>query len=107
MSLHGYAALILIGWGVSAALLFALYLHQRRTGDATLVDAGWGTSLILLAAIYAAFGPGELEHRILIASMAGLENLRIAYLVLRRVGKGEIRATSSSASAGGSAAASS
>ncbi len=43
MSLHGYAALILIGWGAAAAILFALYLHQRRTGNATLVDAGWAS----------------------------------------------------------------
>lgn len=89
MSLHGYAALILIGWAAAAALLLGLYLLQRRTGDATAVDAGWAMSLVLLAGIYAALGPGELEHRVLIATIATLENLRIAALVLRRVGKGE------------------
>jgi steroid 5-alpha reductase family enzyme len=89
MSPHGYAALILIGWGVAAAILLALYLHQRRTGNATLVDAGWALSLVALAAVYAALGPGHIEHRILIATMAGLENLRIAYLVVRRARRGQ------------------
>jgi steroid 5-alpha reductase family enzyme len=89
MSLHGYAALILIGWATAAAILFALYLHQRRTGNATLVDAGWALSLVALAAVYAALAPGQVEHRILIATMAGLANLRIAGLVLGRVGQGE------------------
>lgn len=86
MSLHGYAANILIAWGAAALILFALYLHQRRTRNATLVDAGWAVSLVVLAAVYCILGAGEFEHRILIATMAGLENLRIAYLVLGRAG---------------------
>jgi steroid 5-alpha reductase family enzyme len=81
--------LLLLGWAVAAALLGALYLVQRRTGDATAVDAGWAGALAVLACLYAALGPGDLSHRVLIASMAGLENLRVALLVLRRVGKGE------------------
>lgn len=89
MSPHGYAALLLIGWAVAATLLFVLYLLQRRTGDATAVDAGWALSLVLVASVYAALGPGRVEHRILIATVAGLENLRIARLVLGRIGKGE------------------
>lgn len=81
--------LLLLGWAVASALLGALYLVQRRTRDATAVDAGWAGSLAVLACLYAALGPGELSHRLLIASMAGLENLRVASLVLRRLGKGE------------------
>ena len=66
-----------------------LYLIQRRSRDATAVDAGWAGSLVLIAALVAAFGPGELEHRLLILALAGLENLRIASLVRGRLGKGE------------------
>ena len=79
----------LIGWGASAALLFALYLWQRRTRDATAVDAGWASSLVLCALLYAVLGPGDVSHRALIASVAGIENLRIASLVRRRLGHGE------------------
>jgi steroid 5-alpha reductase family enzyme len=81
--------LFLLGWAVAATLLGVLYLVQRRTGDATAVDAGWAVSLVLLACLYAALGPGDLSHRVLIATMAGLENLRVASVVIRRLGKGE------------------
>jgi steroid 5-alpha reductase family enzyme len=77
--------LFLIGWAVASALLWALYLVQRRTGDATAVDAGWATSLVVLAILYGVLAPGEVAHRALIASLAGLENLRIAVLVLQRM----------------------
>ena len=43
----------------------------------------------LIAALAAILGPGELEHRLLILVLAGLENLRIASLVRGRLGKGE------------------
>ncbi|MEP6976840.1 MAG: DUF1295 domain-containing protein [Thermoleophilia bacterium] len=79
----------LIGWAGAAALLAALYLVQRRTRDATAVDAGWASSLVLIAVLCAILGPGHASHRILIAVIAGLENLRIASLVRGRLGKGE------------------
>lgn len=81
--------LLLIGWGIAASLLWSLYLLQRRTRDATAVDAGWAASLVLLAVLYAAFAPGHTSHGVLIACLAGLENLRLASVVLRRIGRGE------------------
>ena len=79
----------LVGWAAAAALLGVLYLVQRRTRDATAVDAGWAASLVLIAVLYAVLGPGETSHRALIATIAGLEYLRIASLVRGRLGKGE------------------
>ncbi len=79
----------LVNWGAAAALLGLLYLVQLRTRDATAVDAGWAASLVLLAVLDAILGPGEVSHRALIATLAGLENLRIASLVRGRLGKGE------------------
>ena len=81
--------LLLIGWGAAAALLFALYLVQVKTRDATAVDAGWAASLVLLAVLYAVAAPGALCHRALIATIGGLEYLRVAFVVLRRLGHGE------------------
>jgi steroid 5-alpha reductase family enzyme len=81
--------LFLLGWALAAAIQLVLYLRQRRTHDATAVDAGWAVSLVGIAALYALLAPGSLAHRVLIASMVGLENLRIARLVLARVGTGE------------------
>ena len=74
----------LIGWGAAALLLLVLYLRQRQTRNATLVDTGWAASLVVIALLCAVLGPGDLSHRMLIAVIAGLENLRIAVLVLRR-----------------------
>ena len=81
--------LLLIGWAVAAALLGALYLRQRRTGDATAVDAGWGASLVLLALLYAILGPGDAAHRVLVAIVGGVEYARIALVVVRRIGPEE------------------
>jgi steroid 5-alpha reductase family enzyme len=82
-------ALFLVGWAAVAALQAALYLRQRRTRDATLVDAGWAFSLALLAVLYAVLAPGAVVHRVLIAVLVSIESLRIAWLVVQRLGKGE------------------
>jgi len=82
-------ALWLVGWCASTALLAVLYLWQRRTRDATAVDAGWGGSLVLCALLYALLAPGSVVQRVAIALPVGLENLRIASLVRKRLGKGE------------------
>jgi steroid 5-alpha reductase family enzyme len=81
--------LFLIGWGVAAALQLVLYLRQRRTRDATLVDAGWAFSLALLAVLYAVLAPGALVHRVLIAVLVSVESLRLTWLLVSRLGKGE------------------
>ena len=76
-------------WGAAATILFALYLVQRRTRNATAVDAGWAASLVAAAALCAVLGPGDVSHRVLIGVLAGLENLRVGLLVVRRFGGGE------------------
>ncbi len=87
--IDSYWQLLLIGIGAADGLLMVLFLIQRRTGDATAVDAGWGVAIALQAAIYGALGPGRVEHRTLIASVAGSEALRVAWVVVRRLGQGE------------------
>jgi steroid 5-alpha reductase family enzyme len=76
----------LVGWALSATLLLVLYLRQRRTCDATAVDAGWGASVALLAVLDGILGPGDASHRVLIAVLAGFENARVAWVVVRRLG---------------------
>jgi steroid 5-alpha reductase family enzyme len=84
--IHHRYELWLLGWGAAAALLAALYLVQRRTRDATAVDAGWAVSIVVVALLCALLGPGDISHRLLIVVIAGLENMRIALLVGRRIG---------------------
>lgn len=76
----------LLGWALAAAILTPLYLVQLRTRNATAVDAGWAASVAAIAILCAVLGPGDLSHRILIAMLAGLENLRVASVVVRRLG---------------------
>jgi steroid 5-alpha reductase family enzyme len=87
--IESYWLLLALGLGLACALQAGLWLLQVRSGDATAVDAGWAVSLVLLASLYAALAPGELAHRVLIATTAGLEGLRIAWLVAGRLGEGE------------------
>ena len=77
--------LLLLGLALVTGLMLTLYLVQRRTRNATAVDAGWATCLVLLALLYAALGEGRAEHRVLIVVLAGLENARLALLILRRI----------------------
>lgn len=74
----------LICWAASALLLGGLYLRQRQTRNATLVDAGWAASVALAAILAAILAPGNPAQRILIGTIGAAENLRIAWLVLRR-----------------------
>ena len=76
----------LVVWAAALLVLAALYVHQRRTRNATLVDAGWGSSVVLAAVLCALLGPGDASHRVLIALLAGIENLRIVWLVVQRAG---------------------
>jgi steroid 5-alpha reductase family enzyme len=59
-------ALLLLAWGLAAAVQLGLWLWQRRTGSATVVDAGWAGSLAGMALLYAFLGEGALEHRALV-----------------------------------------
>ena len=81
----------LIGWGAAILLLGTLYLRQRRTGDATFVDAGWGTALALCALLYGLLAPGCIGQKLAICVPLGVENLRVALLVLYRHDEGEDR----------------
>jgi len=81
--------LLLVGWGLAAALQLALWLVQLRTRSATVVDAGWAASLVAIPVLYAVLGGGEPEHRMLVATMAVLAFGRLTAHILRRVGREE------------------
>jgi Protein of unknown function (DUF1295) len=77
--------LLLLAWGMAAALQLALWLVQLRTRSATLVDAGWAASLVAIPLLYAALGGGQPEHRLLVAAMAVVAFGRLTVHILRRV----------------------
>ncbi len=69
-----------------AALMFALWLVHLGTGNAAIVDTGWAGGLALIAVLYAVEADGAPLRKWLIASMAAIWGLRLAfYLLFTRV----------------------
>lgn len=81
--------LIIVVGLFAAGLMFALYLVQRRTGDAGIVDAGWAAGLGLAALWYAVASRGDVAHRLALVFLAGGWSFRLAsYLIIDRVRAG-------------------
>jgi steroid 5-alpha reductase family enzyme len=79
--------LFALGWTILALAMGALWILQRRTGDAGVVDLGWTAGLGFLALLYAAgLGEGLAERRWLAAFMATGWSLRLSlYILIDRV----------------------
>jgi steroid 5-alpha reductase family enzyme len=78
--------LLALAWGLTAALMVALWLVQQKTRDAGIVDVGWTGGLGLSAATLALFADAPVERRLLVAGLAGAWSLRLAiYLYFDRV----------------------
>ncbi len=78
----------LFGLGLAGLVLLmaALWLVQRRTGNAGIVDVGWALGLGLSALFYAAAAPGDPGRRLRVGLMGGLWGLRLAaHLFMDRV----------------------
>ncbi len=76
--------------GLLAGLSFvmiALWLVQRRTGNAAIVDAGWAGGLGLAAIVAGLFGDGDPWRRVAVAVIGGGWGLRLAlHLYSDRIG---------------------
>lgn len=79
--------LIHLGTGLAAAiaLMFILWLIQRRTGNAGIVDVGWTFGIGVFVAILAIVTPGEWIRRLLIASITAVWSLRLGGHLVRRI----------------------
>jgi len=74
--------LIVTGALLVSGLMFALWLVQRRTGNAAIVDAGWAGGLALLGILYAWRGEGYGPRALLIGTMAAIWGFRLALFLL-------------------------
>jgi steroid 5-alpha reductase family enzyme len=70
--------LLLLAWGISAALMGVLWLVQRRTGDAGVVDVGWSAGLGMAAVAQALASDAPAERRLLVGALAGTWSARLA-----------------------------
>ena len=77
---------LLIAAVAMVAMMAALWLVQRKTGNAGIVDVGWAAGIGVLALFYAVTSSGYLPRRMLVAALAGFWSLRLAsYLLFTRV----------------------
>jgi steroid 5-alpha reductase family enzyme len=83
--------LVVLGWLGVAVLMCVLWVVQRARHDAGVVDVGWAVGLGALAVLYAVFASGDPLRRFLVAAMAGMWSLRLAWYILtnRVLGKPE------------------
>ncbi len=78
----GVIQLVLTGWLILALGLAVLWLHQRRTRDATSVDVAWSAGLALLSIGYAIFLDADLARRVLVGGLASVWAIRLAHFLL-------------------------
>jgi steroid 5-alpha reductase family enzyme len=76
-------ALLGSGWTVAAAVMFLLWLVQRRTGNAGIVDVGWAAITGGLAVWHAGWGDGLVERRLLVGLLGALWGGRLAWHLWR------------------------
>jgi steroid 5-alpha reductase family enzyme len=82
---------MLVGWGVAAAVMLALWVLQLRTRDAGIVDVGWAALLGVLALFYGVVLDGAMPRRVMVAVFAAVWSFRLAAYILfdRVIGKEE------------------
>ncbi len=73
---------VVIGLAAVSAMMTALYLVGRRTGNMAFVDPGWAAGLAFLGAFYAALSPAPPARRAIIAGMALVWGVRLALHLL-------------------------
>ncbi len=85
------AVLVILAWIVAAAIMVVLWLVQRGRPNTAIADVGWCGGIALIALWYAAATPGDLERRLLVAAMAGIQAIRLGLYILadRVLGKAE------------------
>ncbi len=73
---------VLLGWAVLALALFALWLRQLKTKNATSVDVAWSAGLAFLALLYPWFSDGDVWRRVLVSALGTVWALRLAWYLL-------------------------
>ncbi len=77
---------VVVGLLIVSAMMTALWLVQRRTGNAGIVDVGWAAGVGILGVFFAVTSDGHLPRRVLAAVLIGIWSSRLAtYILLDRV----------------------
>lgn len=77
-----YLPTILMGYALVVLLLIALFVVQRRTGNAAIADAGWTGGMILLTAWFAYWAAPHTWRTLVVAGLAVGWALRLTHHIL-------------------------
>lgn len=78
--------MILIGWGILALVMAAMWLVQRRTENAGIVDVAWTLGVGALGVFFAiGSSHGDLERRVVVSVLLMIWAFRLGGYILRRV----------------------
>ncbi len=77
--------LLLIGTLVVVAIMFGLWWLGVRNHNFSYVDIGWSVNFAVLAVLYAWLAPGDLQRRVIIASMFTAHGLRLGWHLSKRI----------------------
>jgi steroid 5-alpha reductase family enzyme len=77
--------LLLLGTLLVAAVMFGLWLLGLKNHNFSYVDIGWSVNFALLGALYAWLAPGDLNRRLIIATMFAAHGLRLGWHLAKRI----------------------
>ncbi|MEQ1904682.1 MAG: DUF1295 domain-containing protein [Pirellulaceae bacterium] len=77
--------LIFGGWIFAATMMWLVFLHQKRTGDAGIVDVAWAAGVGGLGTAFAFLADGNVARRWLIVAVVFIWAARLAIYIWRRV----------------------
>ena len=64
--------LLLIGAGITGAMMTALWALHLWVRNAAVVDVGWASGIGILAVVYAVIGNGDPRHRLIAGILGGV-----------------------------------
>lgn len=73
-----------LGLAIAVLMMSALWIVQRRVGNAGVVDIGWAGGIGLLFVLYALLGEAPLIFRVAIGAMGALWGFRLAAHIHQR-----------------------
>jgi steroid 5-alpha reductase family enzyme len=77
--------LLLIGTLAVIAIMLGLWWLGVRNHNFSYVDIGWSVNFAVLAALYAWLAPGDLQRRVIIATMFAAHGLRLGWHLSKRI----------------------
>jgi steroid 5-alpha reductase family enzyme len=77
--------MVFVGWAFAAALMWLVFLLQRRLGDSGVVDIAWSAGVGVLGVAFALLADGDFTRRMILIGVVTIWSLRLAIFILNRL----------------------